>query len=64
MTGAEEVLPIAHGHNATDGAGIIAMTLVSDFGSYQRLNQRTYPNRTPPKATKKPIAMAGHDAPT
>lgn len=23
----------------------------------------TYPNKTPPKATNKPIAMAGHDFP-
>lgn len=67
VASAEEVLPVIHGENSTDRAGIIAVSIISRTAPRKAraswASAATYPNSTPPKATKKPMAMAGHVAP-
>lgn len=64
VAGREELLPVVHGEDTTDGAGVVAGGLVEERKIRQRLKKDfAHPKRTPPKATKMPMRMAGQALP-
>lgn len=66
VAGAEQPLPVGHGKNAADGSRVIAREskgLISLQPEEFETEAGAYPKRTPPKATKRPMAIAAHELP-
>jgi hypothetical protein len=57
VTSAEEVPPVLHTKNTTNGTGIISGRCQSK--AVWKTRDETYPKRTPPKATNNPMRIAG-----
>jgi hypothetical protein len=64
VAGGEELLPVGHGKNAADCSCVISRSVRRRSLQERKWRVvRTYPKRTPPKATKRPMTMAGQDFP-